>query len=1009
VAGSQGNFSQYALNRANAGLVNVPGSGVPGAPPLGYTMGANGMPASFSLSDLSKLIPNAGWSPGAFGIPGSATTPGSTYGGIFGGMPNESAMYDPNNPQAGIAIGTGVSTAPGDTGGTRQYYNYNPATGQFVNDPSKAYGYGATPDSGGFETAFPFAAFAGLAGAGASGLLGSDAASGASPLTQAAAAPTDPGILDPTGNFISPTAPQIDPNMAGPLSIGAGSGGAGGGLSTLGTIQKIGQGAGAVNSLTGGRNPVLGALGAAGSMAGGIGGLESPSILNQIVGGLGLAAGTAGLINALGGSGAPNSITGAPAPSSNTGTPPVTTGNLPFSTSATQAQAAPSQPMTPLPQTVTGSYGGPSMNTGLNNWGNYFIPQRMQFQNTGNRPLTPSFNYSGGAPMNTGVGSMGPSSAINLNDPSASLFGYGGMGSQAQPASPLTQMSGAPAGAATPPATGPVARNMGPMMRPGMGAMTQMPSMGPGPGQAPGTMPMRTMGPVQNPGMPPQPTSPLQMYAGGGSTWGSGYAGGGPVEEPPVNYSSNEPGHSETWSTVGNWVHHDDLMHRPVSHSFEVPPHVLDAMVNHAHGDSRIGLADGVPHLSHGGEVFNIAGNRPAFHDVPSQRAISTSFHVPPDDGLAMLRHGNPDPSVMGHDIPHLAGGGSMLNINAMPGMMKEHITNFGNQHPPGSMEQLFRKARAAHFDDGGSVDISQYTQDPNAMFNQSYTQDPNAALSQSLTGPTPYTSDTSSSSSSSNPVGDLTQMYNSLGAMGGGPSSAPTPPSSSDTLPPSGTTIGAGTHTTLPSEAAGSGGKGQGSFLKDLMSGNFSNMLSNPQSMAGALAALNLISSVGKRSGSAGQLTAQQLQNTLPATSAGTAWSPQNAILAASYFGTPHQPRQVSNPQSYNGRTGVPLFFKQAHGGESGSGPLGTVAHGLTHGSGGGQEDNIPSLLSPGEYVMDADTVSSLGDGNNSEGARKLDMMREAVRRHKRAAPASKIPPKAKEPHAYLAGGKKK
>jgi hypothetical protein len=614
---------------------------------------------------------------------------------------------------------------------------------------------------------------------------------------------------------------------------------------------------------------------------------------------------------------------------------------------------------------------------------------------------------------------------------------------------------------------------MGPMMRPGMGAMTQMPSMGPGPGQAPGTMPMRTMGPVQNPGMPPQPQSPLQMYAGGGSTWGSGYAGGGPVEEPPVNYSSNEPGHSETWSTVGNWVHHDDLMHRPVSHSFEVPPHVLDAMVNHAHGDSRIGLADGVPHLAHGGEVFNIAGNRPAFHDVPSQRAISTSFHVPVDDGLAMLRHGNPDPSVMGHDIPHLAGGGrpnldeyqefnrqraledlraavqgigrptaaefsqlsppqnpnpfasqipqmagggSMLNINAMPGMMKEHVTNFGNQHPPGSMEQLFRKARAAHFDDGGSVDISQYTQDPTAIFNQSVTGQSNQApyVDNAQTyndlGGNAVAYGSGSSGSSSNPVGDLTQMYNSLQSMGGGPSSTPMPPSSSNSVPPSMMTIGEGSHTTLPAGSPGSSGNGgKGSFLTDLLSGNFSHMLSNPQSMAGALAAMNLISSIGKRSGSAGQLSAQQLQNTLPTTSAGTGWSPQNAILEASYFGTPHQPHQVSNPQSYNGRTGVPLFFKQAHGGESGSGPLGTVAHGLTHGSGGGQEDNIPSLLSPGEYVMDADTVSSLGDGNNSEGARKLDMMREAVRRHKRAAPASKIPPKAKDPHAYLAGGKRK
>lgn len=69
------------------------------------------------------------------------------------------------------------------------------------------------------------------------------------------------------------------------------------------------------------------------------------------------------------------------------------------------------------------------------------------------------------------------------------------------------------------------------------------------------------------------------------------------------------------------------------------------------------------------------------------------------------------------------------------------------------------------------------------------------------------------------------------------------------------------------------------------------------------------------------------------------------------------------------------------------------------------GQSDKIPAVLSPGEFVMDADTVSSLGDGNNEAGASALEQMRQNVRRHKRSAPVTKIPPKAKRPEQYMRG----
>lgn len=71
------------------------------------------------------------------------------------------------------------------------------------------------------------------------------------------------------------------------------------------------------------------------------------------------------------------------------------------------------------------------------------------------------------------------------------------------------------------------------------------------------------------------------------------------------------------------------------------------------------------------------------------------------------------------------------------------------------------------------------------------------------------------------------------------------------------------------------------------------------------------------------------------------------------------------------------------------------------------GQSDKIPALLSDGEYVFDADAVSALGDGNNAAGAAALDQMRQNIRKHKRSAPPTKIPPKAKKPEQYMKGAK--
>lgn len=51
--------------------------------------------------------------------------------------------------------------------------------------------------------------------------------------------------------------------------------------------------------------------------------------------------------------------------------------------------------------------------------------------------------------------------------------------------------------------------------------------------------------------------------------------------------------------------------------------------------------------------------------------------------------------------------------------------------------------------------------------------------------------------------------------------------------------------------------------------------------------------------------------------------------------------------------------------------------------GPGNGTSDSIDAKLSDGEYVMDAGTVSMLGNGSNDAGARALDQLRHHIRKH--------------------------
>ena len=77
-------------------------------------------------------------------------------------------------------------------------------------------------------------------------------------------------------------------------------------------------------------------------------------------------------------------------------------------------------------------------------------------------------------------------------------------------------------------------------------------------------------------------------------------------------------------------------------------------------------------------------------------------------------------------------------------------------------------------------------------------------------------------------------------------------------------------------------------------------------------------------------------------------------------------------------------------------------------NGPGTGRSDDIPAVLSDGEYVVDAETVALLGDGSSKAGAQKLDDLRVKIRKHKgQKLSQGRFSSDAKKPEAYLTGGR--
>jgi len=78
----------------------------------------------------------------------------------------------------------------------------------------------------------------------------------------------------------------------------------------------------------------------------------------------------------------------------------------------------------------------------------------------------------------------------------------------------------------------------------------------------------------------------------------------------------------------------------------------------------------------------------------------------------------------------------------------------------------------------------------------------------------------------------------------------------------------------------------------------------------------------------------------------------------------------------------------------------------GSDYSAGSGRADDVNAKLSAKEYVIDAETMALLGDGNPDHGAQKMDQMRANIRKQKGAALAKgKFTPKAKSAQEYLVG----
>ena len=139
----------------------------------------------------------------------------------------------------------------------------------------------------------------------------------------------------------------------------------------------------------------------------------------------------------------------------------------------------------------------------------------------------------------------------------------------------------------------------------------------------------------------------------------------------------------------------------------------------------------------------------------------------------------------------------------------------------------------------------------------------------------------------------------------------------------------------------------------------------------------------------------------TLPGASTGFAPRPQTS---RDYYRYGYGPSQSFFSYVPEGERNLSQAYTgYAHGGMAEGGDTFAVNR-----PGTGRSDEIPAMLSDGEYVIDAETVALLGDGSSKAGAERLDQFRINVRRDKgRKLAKGEFSVNAKRPEHYLKGGR--
>jgi hypothetical protein len=121
---------------------------------------------------------------------------------------------------------------------------------------------------------------------------------------------------------------------------------------------------------------------------------------------------------------------------------------------------------------------------------------------------------------------------------------------------------------------------------------------------------------------------------------------------------------------------------------------------------------------------------------------------------------------------------------------------------------------------------------------------------------------------------------------------------------------------------------------------------------------------------------------------------------------GQPNTSRAFTGYEQAQAREGQGFYL----GGMAGDGDMTGMSNNsfAVNGPGTGRSDEIPAMLSDGEYVMDAEFVALLGDGSPKAGADILDQFRINVRKDKgRKLAKGEFSDNAKRPEHYLKGGR--